>query len=970
MSPKAHFFEKIGRLKIAMARHDDARTTVADMADLLHDDDVRREFFSLLDRPDWVAPLREAGFFDEPPLPQISEGAERVPVWPESRFLVRMAKHVPEDVAAILESVDTSNVFVVGDIISAGLEMPASVTAMLVPTLVRAAGQGTLWLHYGEASALCAHLAEGGQVGEALDLADTLFVPVRGADEVPLAARDNHWVKVGIKRVLPTLVEQAPLEILTRLSTWLETAVSVRRYADRESGSDNSGIWRPAIEEHEQNRDYELAAVMVGLVRAGFEEAISDGRVTLKQALDLLNRHPYLIFRRIRIHLINEFADRHPELARRTMLDRQLFEDPEYKHEYAMMVGRRLNLLTSDERDTWFGWLEEGPGMLRFRKSIRNRFGRDPTTEERKSRKDYWQFEKLHCVREYLEGTWRTFYEGMLASHGEPMLADLNSRISSAWRGTDSPMAVEDLAGLSFEQVAEKVSSWQPSPDDPGGPDVEGLADTFGQYITERVAEVSTQARVMIGRPRIYVGRYIREMAEGVKSEAGVEVGPVMDLCQWVLTASPRRGAAGEPNTSLANEWQTVRDEMSRFIESVCQARRDGDPVYPLDGLREQLWSAIVDLATDSPESYILPDGTESDPRLQDYLTSGINSPRGKAVEAALEYGRWVGSHKRIIDGGTEILPEGFGAMPELQRFLEGEIAQSNRTVGALAVIGSRIGLLYWIDKDWLGANADRLFQLDSAGLPPSADGWAVWNAFLMWVGPHIEYYRLFKTQYALSVEEAASVVLTERDRGNPMSRLGEHLMVLYGRGQLSLDDDDGLLRRFVRKSNPEVRRGTIEFAGRVVSGDEEVPNEVVLRFKTLWDFYWEGPGKKDARGRPDMWSFGLWFSSGRFPVQWALERLDSFTRENPTPEPTQAVVKELARVAESDEIRAVRILDRMVRGDTTGWWTQEWLDAAGRVLEVAMRAGGDARSIAEEVVEHLGRRGHMQFGTLLAAWE
>ena len=55
-----------------------------------------------------------------------------------------------------------------------------------------------------------------------------------------------------------------------------------------------------------------------------------------------------------------------------------------------------------------------------------------------------------------------------------------------------------------------------------------------------------------------------------------------------------------------------------------------------------------------------------------------------------------------------------------------------------------------------------------------------------------------------------------------------------------------------------------------------------------------------------------------------------------------------------------------MVRGDREGWRIHMWLDAAKQTLETAMRAGGDARTQAEQVVNYLGRRGHTGFGELL----
>lgn len=263
--------------------------------------------------------------------------------------------------------------------------------------------------------------------------------------------------------------------------------------------------------------------------------------------------------------------------------------------------------------------------------------------------------------------------------------------------------------------------------------------------------------------------------------------------------------------------------------------------------------------------------------------------------------------------------------------------------------------------------NAGRIFHLNGIEeSPPMAHGWAAWNAFLVWVAPHIEFYRLFKEQFAYAVAQSDDVNIADQSREQPMNHLGEHLMILYGRGQLTFDDDAGLLSTFLASSNAEIRRHAVCFVGQFLDGDEKIPSEVVDRFQSLWEVYWAGAGSRDAEEKPDAWLFGMWFSSGKFPEHWALEQLEDFVEVAPTPEPDHAVVQQLARVAESDIARVVRILGRMIRADREGWRIHGWLDSARQILDTAMKAGGDARTEAERLIDYLGRRGHTGFGELL----
>jgi hypothetical protein len=750
---------------------------------------------------------------------------------------------------------------------------------------------------------------------------------------------------------------------------WLDALVRTKEHVRPETGEDYSYWWRPAIEEHEQNRDYDLTGVVVGFLRQGLEGAIRQERLSVDVAFAMLAAHPFLIFKRIRLHLINEFAERDPSLARQNIMNRDLFDDFRYKHEYAMLVGRRFGLLAPVEQETWFAWVDAGPDLLEFEQRLKEE-GREVTAEDLRNRSEYWQLEKLHLVREHLEDGRRAFYEQMRAKHGEPELADLNSRMSTGWGGGGSAITVEELTRLSFEEAVQRVSAWVPPKDQVIGHDLEGLAAAFGEYVRASPEAFSVKARALIERPAPYVRMFIGQMAEAVRVGRDVDVLALVPLCRWVLSrpVEESTGVTTGSGALVDKNWRWTRDEISRLAQSIFEAKSEGRPKFPLEPLRDVLWQIVSALTSDPAESALVHDTSKDDPRVHDYLTLGINSSRGKAVEAALEYARWVSNH--ITPSGTPrgTVPDGFSAMPEFREMLERQMAPENRTVEAMALIGSRAGLIYWIDRDWLATSAGKLFDLEGIdALPRRTQGWAAWNAFLVWVAPHIEFYRLFKSQYAFALSQAAKTDLGEPSREGPMDHLGEHLVLLYGRGQLGLDDDDGLLRRFLSDVNPEIRRHAIGFVGEVLNRESNLPPEFVDRYRLLWEAYWATSGESDAQQKPDARLFGVWFSSGRFAPEWAIARLEEFVEISPTPEPDHAIVEELARIGHVDVPRALTVLERMIQADREGWHVGMWLDSATRVLELAMRAGGEVREKAEYLIDLLGRRGHSSVGELLA---
>lgn len=964
----ASFFEKIDKLDSILASRTTVTETLERLRPILVDPDVERVFWARLDDPEWLPVLREEGRFSKPPAAEATSGrGVRFPSWPASKYLVRVAGSSPEGVASILRTIETDNAAVIADIVDAALLMPSPIGASLVPIIGDSARERRLWFGFEKASDLCAHLAESGEADAALELADALFAPRFDSDAEEPSGPEDHWYKEGLRQVLPLLARTRPRDFLGKLLDWLKEAIDARKDVEPESGVDYSYIWRPAVEDHPQNSRYEFAGAMVGFVRRGLEDAIRAGSFTLEEALALLETYHYLIFSRIRLHLIREFAESDRKLAIETIMNRDLLDDFRYKHEYARLVGQRYNLLPPERRAEWLSWIDSGPDLSNFEEHVQQERGRLPTDEERRVRTRWWQFEKLHWVREHIEGERENFYLEMLTEHGEPEMADLNVRVSGLRWGGGSPMTAEELGSGSFQDAVELLVSWKP--DRPGEHTLEGLASTFQEYVATDPDAFSHEARLLIGRPAIIVRSFLQEMAKAAKEGREIALSCVLDLCEWVVGQPDGDGAALEiEQEGLVNpRWQWTRDEMSRFIENVCKARRGSAPRYPLNPYRTRLWGLIAELCRSAGKSYLHRDFVTEDPRVHDYFELGLNSPRGKAVGAALEYARWVALHVNDAEGGAEGVVEGFGSMPEVRDEIEWQMAPENSQRETLAMIGAHIGLFYWIDKHWLGENAHTLFNLEGIEAEPVVpQGWAAWNAFLVWTRPHVEFYRLFEAQFEYAVDQAATVALPDSSRNQPMNHLGEHLMILYARGDLSLDTTGGLLRRFLETANPEIRRYSITFIGRVAQGDEELPNDTLERLMALWDSYWAGAGQRDAQEKPNAELYGAWFISTQFPKEWRLDRLEAFSEVVPQPQPDHGVVEQLAEVALADIQKAVRILNRLVRADHEGWRIHMWLDSLRAILKIALKAGGETGAQAEELANYLGRRGYIEFGELL----
>ena len=79
-------------------------------------------FFDNLKSEAWILPLFEEGFFKDPYAPIQDEKYIRFPVWPASRYLIRMAESSPKSVADVaLRIPETSNVRIWEDLAEVAL---------------------------------------------------------------------------------------------------------------------------------------------------------------------------------------------------------------------------------------------------------------------------------------------------------------------------------------------------------------------------------------------------------------------------------------------------------------------------------------------------------------------------------------------------------------------------------------------------------------------------------------------------------------------------------------------------------------------------------------------------------------------------------------------------------------------------------------------------------------------------------
>jgi hypothetical protein len=305
----------------------------------------------------------------------------------------------------------------------------------------------------------------------------------------------------------------------------------------------------------------------------------------------------------------------------------------------------------------------------------------------------------------------------------------------------------------------------------------------------------------------------------------------------------------------------------------------------------------------------------------------------------------------------------GMSLIPEVRARLKRHLDPAADPSPAIrAVFGQWFPWLQLLDSSWAEANVQTIFPAVNPVLRDAA-----WQTYLTFCPAYDETFRVLRDQYSAGVDrlqldsEAKSIRF-----GQPDGRLGEHLMVMVGRGVLAWTDEDDLVKRFFDNAKMSDASCVVDFVGRSLQNESKpVPDEVVERFRGLWEqlssHVLAGSSERTQLLKP----FGWWFASGRFDAEWAFEQLGRVIETSGGIEPDFMVMERLADVVGEYPGRCLNVLRALARRDERGWNLLGWKDSARTILQAALEAEA-TKTDAKALIHELGARGHLQFRELL----
>lgn len=926
-------------------------------------------FFERLASPDWIEALDERGLFGDPPDLETTDGYVRAPVWPPSQFLARVAAQAPNQVLAIALEIETDNERIHEDLTNAALAMPAA-------RAVEWATQEIRWLQQREhlyfllpdkLAQLAVHLGQQGEIEVALALFVQLFRPVGVEREAAgpwdfrtARTRVEHWqYNMLLERTVSPLVDAAPAATAQALVGLVGQCLDLAQVNVEDPLDDYSYIWRPRLsDEHRDEREPEQA-----LVSALRDVAVATrDRALLPDAelvnLLLVDARP--IFRRIAMHSLSTGPEPDLGVAADLVVDRATLRSDRPSVEYQELLERVAPELETDSFNRLVAWIDAGPDIgdvEDYVRRVREYGNREPAPDEAAEYTNAWRARRLRLLIRGLSDEGRRQYDQLVERVGEQRFT-VPFEVTT-WVGPTSPLSLIELRELDDDGIVDYLSTWEESGDLGPEPSIEGLARTLKTLAEEESARMSRLSARLRGLHPQYAYWTLMGLSAAVRNNQAVDWEPIFQLVHWVLEQESDRAHDDLDRDSEPRVVGWAHGEVASVIEAGLRSAENPIPIER----RQEIWQVLGLLAMDPdprPAREEREGGTNFDP-----ATLALNSVRGRALHAAVFYGLWV---RRQINADGETEPQGLDAMPELRDLLNAHLdPQREPSAAVRSVYGQFLPQLAYLDTGWVRDSSPQIFPREPELVHLRN---AAWGAYVVFSRPYEDLFEILESDYYLAVARLGDAV-AERWIGSsesPEERLGDHLMSLYWRGRLSLEEGQ-LVHRFFQAAPAELRAHALTFVGSSARDQDQLDTEVVQRLESLWEARArKGLNDLDANAIAELKAFAWWLSATSLSMEWRLTQTEKLVEAGVYPAPEFLVFQALQQAVSGAPALVTRVLRKYLEGVSNSWAISAHTDEVTDILRIALDApDASAQSQARDTIHYLGALGLRQYRELLA---
>lgn len=930
---------------------------------------AHERFFNAISSPAWLPLLESSGFFKLPPPPEqdTENNGVRHMTWPIISYLSKVAGASPDLVAKILSEIpDSENGNVKAGMIEVTTKLPKEKKIELMPHIKRWMTSGGQFFTSRNSAELIKSLNADNETAAALSLTGVFLdlAPNPPKDENKYSFRDprpfiDPWQYARfLDDDFPAIAKADPASAISLLCELLGKFYDLDREGKEEDPNvDYSYISRPSIEEAERLGRDDVDDALIDAILTVSEQAISADATFLITILSALGKHKRPVFKRIALYLLSKHPDINPDITTANLMDTSLFDDSNFDHEYSLLAHSAAKTLSSDQKKTIFGFIEEAAG---YKERIRNAY--EPIAEDRAERMvKMWQRDRLSIFESILEGEMKSKYDQLVSDLGNADNPRTRERMG-VFVGPVSHMNADSISKMSADELVNLMKTWTPPETSHGfGASKEGLGRELNAAVKRDVGRFSAFAMSFAGLDPTYVRSYLQGFSEVVQNHILFDWTPVIDLCLWVID-QPREipGRKGDDD-SWGDEdphWGWTRRAVITLISNGLN-----NNAIPME-LHEKVWR-IIEVLSDDPNPTPQQELTREGTLVDDAYNLTINTVRGEALTAVVEYGLWM---TRLIEKIPEekrpVLKE-FAVFPHVREILEKHL--SDPSIAVRAVYGRYLPWILLLGRKWTIAHLKDIFPQGQFGTPLYD---AAWETYIGYVGAYGDVLEVLHDQYAEAITNIGTGEKKKNHRQDRDARLVEHLMTFFWRGHLDIADPDGLFTMFWKKADEDSKAHAIDFLGRSLhSLTDPVDDEVAKRLKDIWEMR-IGEAEAAADKKPyekEMSGFGWWFASGKMDEDWSIRQFIRSLEISKKVNGDYSVIDRLVVLVQSKPIQAIQILEKLIQRDRQQWVLFGSETDLRNILAATLNSPEKpAQDSARALINRLVAWGYTSYGNLL----
>ncbi len=556
--------------------------------------------------PIWLPHMKEAGFFENPPPVDRNQESRAYRPWLPASYLLRCVKTHGKDVAGIILSCK----FAGQPHPMACIDFLRCATCMTTEDMEKVARKALdeNWARFVVWDSFATKYVE---VAEKLYLDGRYAVsacmllralrlelsePWRTAPDAAVTELRELAAPIGehrfqtTMRKMPALARKNPMPIIKLLDClFYESVVLDNRRNGRDSGYDDGGHWRMAVEDAIRSPPVSIQWMLVSRLRDCVVEAVRDGNT---EVLKILYVRDHSMYRRLELHTYAEFLDKFGKEAGLSAL--WYCDRPCVHHEHYRLLETAFSRLPACIKEKIIERIDGGfdPDLFESIKLARGE-ARATAWEKR------WKLCLWEPIKPHLDQNHTSMYENLIKETGRPASPEYHPYMGIFDEGPDPAM----FDGKGLKEVFEIVKKYEPPE-----PFVfhKDAAEGFAVYVKDNPLECSQKALDLASAPLRIQYELFRGLRDAVRNDVRIEWKGALSLIDQVVESGVQNTTSGRRSSRAMGTDQRptyIYSPLSPLLSLVEEGLKRDSLGFGLKESMQGVLEKIVKIGDASTES-------------------------------------------------------------------------------------------------------------------------------------------------------------------------------------------------------------------------------------------------------------------------------------------------------------------------------------------------------------------------------